>query len=474
MAIQIGKIAGIPIALDYSLFLIFLLIVWGVGFVSMPATYPGLGELDYLLIGILSAVLLFASILIHELAHSIVAKRNGLKVRRVTLYLLGGVSEMEEEPQNPSLELRMSASGPLTSVALTFFLAALWEFSVSVHASPLVQAPLEYAALVNGVVAAFNLIPAFPMDGGRILRSLLWGRSGDLLRSTKTASSIGRAFAYAMIFVGVFFIFAIDLLTGFWLILIGWFISSGAQSSLQQTRVQEDLRGLKVGDIMTRKVDSVPPDMTLNDLSQQILHLKHNGFPVISDDRLQGCVTADDLRRAKADWATARISQIMTPREKLVTLKEEEPAIKVLESMNTNRIGRVFVTDPDGRLIGIVTRSDILKTVELKENLLGSRPGWSPEGGTISFTAERGMSFVLEQPTTVGLEWKAEFAQDGVQLVREATAMTAEGHEMRQFTFQAKRPGTHTIRLVEGPPASMEEKAQRRVGRTVVYTIVVS
>src|SRR5439155_6072326 len=166
-------------------------------------------------------------------------------------------------PRNPSLELKMSAAGPLTSVALAIISAALWELSVLVRAPVMLQAPLQYSALVNAIVAVFNLIPAFPMDGGRVLRSLLWRRSGDIIRATRTASNIGRWIAYFMIAAGLFSLVTDGFSTGLWLILIGLFISNGAQSSLRQTIVQEDLRDLRARDIMARNIDSVHPGMTL-------------------------------------------------------------------------------------------------------------------------------------------------------------------------------------------------------------------
>jgi Zn-dependent protease len=472
VAIQVGKIAGIPIALDYSWFVIFLLIAWTVGFNMMPATYPGLGFVAYLFIGILSSFLLFGSVLVHELAHSIVAKRNGLRIRRITLFLFGGVSEIEEEPSDPWLEMKMAAAGPLTSVALAGLSAIMWQSSVLFDVSPLIQAPLQYCSLVNAIVAAFNLIPAFPMDGGRVLRSLIWSRTGDIVSSTRTASTTGRAFAYAMIFIGIFLIFAVDVVTGFWLIIIGWFISTGAQSALAQTIVREDLRGLRANDIMTRRVDSVPPDMTLEELSQEFFRLKHNGFPVISGDELAGCVTTDDLRKARREaWRTTTVKEVMTPKDKLVTVGEEELAAKATGLMTEKRIGRVFVTNQEGKLSGIITRSDVMKVVQLKEGLSGIGAA-SRAPGKVYFTVEPEMNFVLEQPTEPGLDWKAEFSGDGIQLVKEAVSKTAQGHEMKQFVFHAGRIGEYSVRLVEGPKES-SERGKRKIVRTVTYVITV-
>lgn len=473
MAIPIGKVAGIPIALDYSWFVIFFLLVWTIGFAMMPASYPGLSQFDYLFIGVVSALLLFVSILVHELAHSIVAKRNGLKIRQITLYLLGGVSEMEEEPGNPSLELRMAAAGPLTSLAIAALLGGAWLLSASLGLSPLVQAPVYYTALVNALVAGFNLIPAFPMDGGRVFRSILWKRNGDMARSTVTASNAGRIFAYLLIFLGAFTMFY-DLISGVWLVLVGWFISSSATASLRQTIMLEDIRGVRAGDLMTQRVDSVPPAMTLENLSEEFLRTKHTGFPVVSNDELEGCVTMSDLRRLSKDrWATATVKDVMTPKEDLVTARREDRATEVLSSLQQRNIGRVFVVE-DGRLVGVITRSDVLKAVELREGELGMAHGRRAFEGAISLTAETGMNFVLEQVAEKDVTWKAEFPGNEVRLVSRDRATTPTGNEVESFIFNAIKTGTHVIRLLEirSPPEG--GRGTGRPLRTVTYTVVVS
>lgn len=307
MGLRIGKVAGTPIYLDYSWFVILFLLAWTIGFVSMPTIYPGLSRLEYLYIGTLSALFLFVSMLVHELAHSVVARRCGLKIGRITLYLLGDVSQMEQEPSNPSSELKMAAAGPLTSLAISLLVGAGWLLSASMNLTPLVQAPLFYVVLTNALVAGFSLIPAFPLDGGRVLRSVLWRRNGDIVHSTVVASNAGRVFAYALVFSGMFTMIFVDFVSGMWFILIGWFISSSATSSLRQTMIQEDLRGVRVADLMTRNVESVTPEMDLRSLSEEFMRTKHTGFPVVSGSELVGCITLGDLRKVKKEsWATTK------------------------------------------------------------------------------------------------------------------------------------------------------------------------
>lgn len=473
MAIRLGKVVGVPIYLDYSWFVIFFLMAWTIGFVSMPATYPGLSQPEYLFIGTVSSLLLFVSILVHELAHCVVAKRSGLKIRGITLYLFGGVSEMEEEPSNPSLELRMAAAGPLTSVVITLLVGGSWLLSSSMNLTPLIQGPLLYVALVNAIVAGFNLIPAFPMDGGRVLRSLLWRRNRDIARSTVIAANAGRVFAYILIFFGLFTMLAVDLVSGLWFLLIGWFISNSAASSLRQTAIQEDLRGVRVSDLMTRSVESVPPDMGLDSLSEEFMRTKHTGFPVISNGELVGCVTLGDLRKVKKEsWTANRVREIMTPREELVVAHEGDPATDIITPMNQRNVGRVFVVD-GGKITGIVTRSDILKAVELKEGVLGISRGRAV-GNEISMALETGMNFVLEQPVDDDFTWKVEYSGDALKLVGQEAAKRPSGQQVQRFTFQGAKDGRHIIRLVEVKGTSGTAGGASRAIRTVTYTVTMA
>lgn len=474
MAIKIGTIYDIPLYLDYSWFLIFALIAYTVGFGLMPVDYPGLPSLEYLAIGLLSAFLLFASIVVHELAHSIVAKKNGLKIGKITLYLLGGVSEMEEEPPTASLELKMSAAGPLTSIAIAVVCLLGWIASVHLHAPVLIQGPVQYSYLVNALVAGFNLIPAFPMDGGRILRSLLWMRSNDMMKSTASASQIGRVIAYVIMFAGVFFLIFVDLFDGLWLILIGWFISSGASSEMNQLRMQRDLANLKADDIMTRTVDSVSPDMTLSELSSEFMQHKHNGFPVVdSSGEILGCITTQDLRHVQRNrWDTTFVRDVMTPKEKLVTVKESDSAQQVVTLMSRNQIGRVFVLNDSGRLAGIITRSDIIKTVKVQESILGE-PGRGAPSSEKEFpiSVEVDMMFEIEAPSTLGDStgtWSASFNPTAFTLVSQRVVQLSSRGQTTQYTFQALQKGIFSIVLYPTLSAGGTTKPGKK------YSIIVS
>jgi Zn-dependent protease len=266
MSVRLGRILGIPVRIHYTLWLVFLLIAWSLAYGYMPREYPGLDAVTYWTIGIVSAFLLFLSVLLHELAHSYVARRNGLPIARITLFFFGGVSEMLEEPKNPRLEVKMAAAGPLISFLIAAGFAAGWYLSLAVSGWVALTATLRYAAMINALLGAFNLLPAFPLDGGRVLRGTIWSRSRSLLGATTTATRIGEVFAYAMMFGGFAAIFFGDFVNGVWFLFLGWFLMSGAQTSKNQTVISEALAGLKVSDIMTRDVISVPPEMTIQHL----------------------------------------------------------------------------------------------------------------------------------------------------------------------------------------------------------------
>jgi Zn-dependent protease/CBS domain-containing protein len=469
MAIKLGSIYGIPLYMDYSWFIILALIIYTVGFGYMPAQYPNLTDAVYLLLGVLSAFLLLVSIVVHELAHSVIAKRNGLKIGRITLYLLGGVSEMSEEPPSASLELRMSAAGPLTSFAIAAGSYLSWLASIYSHAPVTLQGPLYYSALFNLIVAAFNLIPAFPMDGGRVLRSIIWHFNGDMIRSTKIASNVGRIFAYAMMLGGIIVSFLNPgfIFDGIWLVLIGWFIASSASSEYRQVQIMRDVADLKARDIMTRSVDRVSEELTLTELSSQFLQYKHNGFPVMRGEELIGCVTMHDLRSVKKElWETTKVADIMTPKSKLVTVTENDSAKHVLAQMGSNQIGRIFVlsSDMSGRVAGIITRTDVMRTIQMQENILRAAPPPAPAGSERVISVEVGMLFQIMSPEDRGANWSTAFNPVEFALISEQIVQIAPDRQTKQFTLQALRKGTFYVNLIE----SGEKKSSQR------YTIIVN
>ncbi len=375
MSLNIGRIMGIPIRIHYTLWLVFILIAWSLATGYMPANYPGLSETTYWTIGVVSAILLFISVLIHELSHSIIAKRNGLPISRITLFFFGGVSEISEEPKDAGLEVRMAAAGPLTSFAIAFVLAGIYFVARTFAAPVAVTATLRYSALLNGILGGFNLIPAFPLDGGRVLRGGLWERSKNLLRATAAAVRVSEIISLFFMILGFVLIIFLDFVDGLWVIFLGWFIRAGAESSLQQTRTTEALQGLRVGDLMTQELLTVPPDMPVKQLvSEYFLSRPHGGYPVKSEGRLLGLVTMQSVRSLPVDQRdSATVRDVMVPYEKLVRVSVSTSAADALHQMVEQGVGRVLVTDGDS-LLGIVTRGDLLNAIRTRQQLL---PGWN-------------------------------------------------------------------------------------------------
>lgn len=364
LSLKVGRLFGVEVRLHYSWFLIFVLLAWSLAWGYLPVGYPGQSDAFYWGVGAVSAAMLFVSVLIHEVAHSVVAQRNKIKVNSITLYFLGGVSETAEEAHTPDAELRMAAAGPLTSVALGVLFYSV--FALGGAALPVaVVAVLEYAGYINIVLAAFNLIPAFPMDGGRVLRGIIWGRNKDVLSSTRTVTNISRAISFIFIGLGLLDTIYYSDLSGIWLLFIGLFISSSAQASMNETRVTQALTGVTVGEMMTRDVKTVEPSLTLQQLQDYALTpTKHHGFPVVKDGELVGLVTDADVRRVSPElWDERRVEQVMKGMKGLVTVGPGDAAVDALIKMAKAGVGRLPVVE-GGKLVGIVTRSDFARVIQ--------------------------------------------------------------------------------------------------------------
>src|SRR6059058_3804807 len=330
-----------------------------------------LGAATYWAIGAVSALLLFISVLLHELSHSYIAKKNGLPIARITLFFFGGVSEMSEEPKDAGLEVRMALAGPLTSFAIAGVLGALWYVSRLVSAPVPIIAILGYNAVINVALGAFNLVPAFPLDGGRVLRGSLWGRSKNLLKATRNATRVSEALSLIIIAAGLLLVVATaDIFNGLWIIFLGWFIRSGAETSLKQTEMTEALHGISVGDIMTRDLLTVSPDISVQKLvTDYFLIHPHGGYPVVRNDKLEGVVTMSSVRSIPAEKREMEtVAQAMVPYERIVTISPNASAAEALQKIAEKNIGRLLVTDGD-RILGMITRGDLMKTIRTRQDL---------------------------------------------------------------------------------------------------------
>lgn len=370
MSFRIGRVWGFPIEIDVSWFVIFALFAWSLSTIVFPQMLPNApASLDWAL-GTVATLLLFASVLVHELAHSYVAVKNHLPIGGITLFLFGGVSKMTEEPRNPRLELRMSVAGPLTSLVLG---GLFWAIGVGARA---IGAPLPliavagYLALINVLLAIFNLLPGFPLDGGRVLRAILWQTTGSLERATRYASYSGQAFGYLFMLLGLFMLFSGNFIGGIWLGLIGWFLVSMAQSAYQQMVLQRALSGVPVERIMQREVPHVPPDLSLRDLvDDYFMRQDYSAYPVMAGENLLGIVTVEDVRDVpREEWDATRVADVARPADAHRTIDEREDAWHALTQMLQEDVRRLLVVR-DGHLEGVVSRDGVLHVVRAKMQL---------------------------------------------------------------------------------------------------------
>jgi Zn-dependent protease/CBS domain-containing protein len=361
---SIGKVKDIEIKIHYSWFLIFFLVVWSLAEFYFPAQHPGWGpKWIYWVSSSIAAFFLFLSVLFHEMSHSLVGKSSNVVVKSITLFVFGGVAEMVTEPKKPLDEFKMAAAGPLASFVLSAF---FWVFAELAPVGETGAAIFYYLFLMNGVLAIFNLAPAFPLDGGRILRSALWKKYSDLDRATRYAVSVSKACAFLFTLWGIKMLFEDNFVGGLWVILISWFLLQAAGSSLKQERIEHVLSRIKAADLMDKNFKSVPPQMFLRDLAQIFLEYKQGGFPVEKNEKILGIITLEDLRTVpRQKWASTRISDIMTEVDKLQTIKPTDTAYDAFLKMTSYDVGRLPVLE-NGKVVGLVTRNAIILLLAVK------------------------------------------------------------------------------------------------------------
>jgi Zn-dependent protease/CBS domain-containing protein len=370
--IPIGKVFGISLRLHYSWFFIFALITWALAANYFPATQPNWSLTMKIGAGLLTSVLFFGSVLLHELMHSLVALREDIQIESITLFILGGVSQMKGEPKTAKDEFLMAGAGPLSSLVLGGIFFGIY-FALRGTATGTAQfgtAIAYYLGYINILLGVFNLVPGFPLDGGRVLRSLLWWRGRNLQRATRTASTIGRIFGFLFIFAGIWLIFSSNFLSGIWLILIGWFLQSAAAGGYQQTMLQEMLRGHVASEAMSRDCMVVPPDITIERLvNENILTSGRRCFPVISDGRIEGLITMHNIRAVpREQWATRSVREAMTSLGSMKSVGPDDDLNTVMQLMAQNDINQLPVVS-EGKVVGIIGRDNIINFVNIRAEL---------------------------------------------------------------------------------------------------------
>jgi Zn-dependent protease/CBS domain-containing protein len=369
--LKLFTLAGFSVYADLSWVLIFMLVTWSLSSGFFPATMPELSVGTTWAMGVVGALGLFLSIVIHELAHSLMARRRGTEIKSITLFVFGGVAEMGEEPQKPGDELRIAIVGPLTSIGLAVVFFGLSAALVVSESAPAAVAVLQYLSAINLLLAGFNLIPAFPLDGGRVLRAILWKRRGDLRRATGTTAALGRAFGMGLVIVGVLTILSGNFVGGMWYALIGMFLRGAAQQSYSAVVTRLALEGEPVRRFMQRNVVTVDPAMTLARFVDDILYpTQHKLFPVVADGRVIGTMTTAMLRDVPRDrWERTLVGEAMEPLAPENHLPPGTDAVEAMARMNKTRRSRLVVLDEDLKLAGILTLKDLLAFLELKVEL---------------------------------------------------------------------------------------------------------
>lgn len=371
---RIGKIFGIPIEINVSWLLILLLVTWTIaeGYFTRDE-FQHLSALDRWLLGVAAALLLFGSILLHELMHSIVAVKNGLPVKKITLFLFGGVAQMSEEPQSAGVEFKMAVAGPLTSFVLAVvFSIVFFAFYYGGGGARSVPAALfMYLALINFMVLVFNMVPGFPLDGGRVLRAIIWHVTGNVTKATYITSRIGKGFAIFLIIVGLLSVVAgNNLIGGIWFVFIGFFLQQAADSGYYQVLMKKGLEGHFVYEVMQSDVVTVEADSTVGEAVQDyFMKYRFNSFPVLEGGQLVGMLTTHDLKAIpREEWDHRLVREIMETGPVEHALSPDESAYGALSRIAQDGMGRLPVVK-DGAIVGIVSNRDIMKLLRLKMDI---------------------------------------------------------------------------------------------------------
>ncbi|HEY7535552.1 MAG TPA: site-2 protease family protein [Thermodesulfobacteriota bacterium] len=368
--VRLTMIFGIEIWVDYSWLIIFALVAWSLSSSYFPHEHAGLGVKAYWIMGAVSAILLFVCVLLHELSHSYIAQKSGIAVPKITLFIFGGVAQISEEPRSAKMEFNIAIAGPICS----FLLAGIfWVLSKSNFASNHREllAIFEYLAFINIALAIFNMIPGFPLDGGRMLRAYLWNRWQDIKKATYTVCKIGSAFGIGLMLLGLVNFFFGNLIGGIWFVFIGMFLNQAAKSGYQMTVFKNVLSGVKVKNVMTPNVISVPESLSINDLVQNYFyHHLFVSFPVVGGGgELIGMVSVNQIKNVPKDnWHEKRVRDIMMKASDIQVIGSEDEATNALNLLMRNELGRLPVVDGQ-KLVGIITRRDIMTLLMIKSDL---------------------------------------------------------------------------------------------------------
>jgi Zn-dependent protease/CBS domain-containing protein len=368
--ISLFKLFGFHVKMDFSWFILAVLIVWSLARGLFPHFYKGFSASTYWVMGIAGAIGLLFSIVFHELWHSLIARRFGLPMKGITLFIFGGVAEMSEQPPSPKAEFFMAIAGPLASIFLGIGLMLISMIGEGIGLSRALMGVIEYLAWINLILAGFNLIPAFPLDGGRVLRSVLWGWKENINWATNISSKIGSAFGFALIIFGVVEVIAGNFIGGAWMFLIGLFIRSSSQMSYKQMVLRNSFYGEKISKYMASNPVKVSPDISLEKLIEDYIYKYHyKMYPVVEKEKIIGCVELKSVKNIpKEERASKKVRDIMEACSKSNTISPDEKADKVLSLMQQKRRSRLMVVEGD-KLVGVISIKDLMDFLSIKIDL---------------------------------------------------------------------------------------------------------
>ena len=367
---KLFKVFGIEIRLDFSWFIVFALFVYYFGFNYFPAVLPGVNNGIIAIVTFITVILFFTSVLIHEMSHSLVAKSKGTPVERITLFLFGGVAQIEKEPETPMNEFVMAIAGPVASFVLAIFFGMIWLLTRQYE---LIREPVRYLTIIIIILGVFNMLPGYPLDGGRVLRSIIWKVTDNIKKATLIASTTGRVIGFLIIAVGIFFLFTGNFLNGVWFAFIGWFLQSSARMGYRQLIFETSIKGVKVGDVMNDDIVLVEKDISLQKLiDEYFMRYRFGRFPVVEDlrsERLIGIISLHDIKSIeKQRWPEIMVGDIVkaiTENEKVSMSMEISEAIK---KMGKSGLGHLVIMSGN-RLKGIITKSDVMRFIKLQSEL---------------------------------------------------------------------------------------------------------
>lgn len=366
--IRIGKLFGIDFSLDYSWFVMFALVTFGLSFALFPQLVPGLSLGSYITIGVITSLLFFGSVLLHEVMHSLVAKSYGMNIEGIRLMLFGGVSQLTDEPKSAAVEFKMAVAGPLSSIVLGMLFIVLFVVGRRLDFEPAFIAPAFWLGYINVLLGVFNLLPGFPLDGGRVLRSAIWYYTGNLKRATGIATIFGKGLSYLMILAGV-----IGAVSGnlnlLWFLFLGWYLLRAAESSYQQVIIEEAIEGLRVEQAMTQNPKTVDPDLSIDTVIKEgFMKDKSSAYPVVENDKVEGVISINNIKNLPPrSWRRKHVRDVMEPLsgDNVATPDTEisDAINKINRSEGNGYEDRHLVVIKGGRLIGILNRVDINRAI---------------------------------------------------------------------------------------------------------------